>query len=192
MSYKCPSCQADNPDAIPKSRLDEEAAKRKTADAALRTAKAEAAMAGNLADKVKELEGSLAEVNASKRSLDRRVELGEVGITDPDVAELVGSKFDALSAKDQAAGLKGYVEGLRADLENAPGVLKPFLAPPADAPKTPPPSGNPQPTPNATPTGEPFSHDAIAKMSLAEYARHREQILKSAAVAPLSPMPDQG
>lgn len=86
---------------------------------------------------------------------------GALGSTDPDVISTFDGKYRALPEKDRPAR-GAWVEGLKAKPDDAPAVLRPWLA----APTTQAEGGTPKPpqpkvpgTP-ATPPGAPATHTA--------------------------------
>ena len=96
---------------------------------------------------------------------------GALGTTDTDIIDSFDSKYRAIPEKDRP-DRKAWVEALKAKPDDAPAILRPWLAP-AAAPVAPPKPSPKLPGTQATPPGAPSA------LSADEVKRVREDAIKT-------------
>lgn len=132
MPYNCPSCKAEIPDAIPKSRLDDESDKRKEAEAELKTLRGKTS---EQETQIKLLEKDAKKVSAAEGELatmreDRELEkLAGKWEMDGDAAAEFRRRWRELPSTKEAPRPKyeDYMKGLAKEPDNVPGFLRDHL-----------------------------------------------------------------
>jgi hypothetical protein len=122
---KCPSCQHDNPDAIPKERLTEESTKRQQFEAEVKRLAPLANQATALTERVTQLTKDLEGRDAHHA---RELAFTEAGLKSPSVRKVMGDMFDAQAAteggeKDAAKWLQAQQELLKTDASKVDPVI---------------------------------------------------------------------
>lgn len=207
MAVKCESCGHAHEQWVPADRLQKVTEQRREAQKTARELEAQLEEAqGQLTEAQKHAKGSEAlaqqveelrgQIEAQKAEHETDRALLEAGITDPegrDVARYLYGRLDEEGRPPLSEWLGSFGE----DRSAAPRALTPYLSTldvpsPAPAPaeaQAGAPSSDPAPTqgrvmppPNAgvrhaAPSSEPYSAEAIRRMSPEEYRQHRDAIL---------------